>query len=108
MQAHGLTPEPLRSADRPRPAAERSTWTVAFGSVPLTEVAVDDVHATNRISAAISVFGALAGVLLLGGGVRGYRSGASALWIAVGAVILFSALCSLVRDVRRLRAGPTV
>ncbi|MFF5966439.1 hypothetical protein ACFY64_22420 [Streptomyces collinus] len=60
---------------------------------------------TNRVSALISAFGVLAGSVLLAGAVREYRSGASALWIAGGAVIFLSALYALVRDVRRLRTG---
>ncbi|MFD5080424.1 hypothetical protein [Streptomyces sp. NPDC058371] len=62
---------------------------------------------THRISALTSAFGILASTTLLILGVREYRSGASALWIGAGAVIFLSALCTLVRDVRRLRAGPT-
>ncbi|MFJ8539406.1 hypothetical protein [Streptomyces sp. NPDC093591] len=60
---------------------------------------------TNRVSSLISAFGVLAGTVLLVGAVREYRSGASALWIAAGAVIFLSALYALVRDVRRLRTG---
>jgi hypothetical protein len=77
----------------------------SFGSLPLAEVVVDDVHVTNRISALISAFGVLASMMLLVGAVLEYRSGASALWIAAGAVIFLSALYALVRDVRRLRTG---
>ncbi|MEU0132536.1 hypothetical protein ABZ172_00620 [Streptomyces sp. NPDC006296] len=62
---------------------------------------------TNRISALISAFGVLAGVVLVVAGVREYRSGASVLWLVAGAVILLSALYALVRDVRRFRTGPT-
>ncbi|MFI5772346.1 hypothetical protein ACIA74_28275 [Streptomyces sp. NPDC051658] len=62
---------------------------------------------TNRISALISAFGFLASMLLLVLAVRDYRSGAPALWIGAGAVIFLSALYTLVRDVRRLRLGPT-
>ncbi|WP_327275440.1 hypothetical protein OG609_28615 [Streptomyces sp. NBC_01224] len=79
----------------------------SFGSLPLAEVVVDDVHVTIRISALISAFGVLAGMLLIVGAVREYRSGASILWIAAGVVIFLSALYTLVRDVRRLRTGPT-
>ncbi|MFJ2650388.1 hypothetical protein ACIO1C_27160 [Streptomyces sp. NPDC087420] len=61
---------------------------------------------THRISALISVFGALTSMLLLVVAVREYRAGASALWIGAGAVIFLSALSALVRDVRRLRAAP--
>ncbi|WP_221353043.1 hypothetical protein [Streptomyces beigongshangae] len=61
---------------------------------------------TNRISALISAFGVLAGTVLLAGAVREYRSGASVLWTAAGAVIFLSTLYALVRDVRRLRTGP--
>ncbi|QBR06306.1 hypothetical protein D7Y56_10440 [Streptomyces sp. S501] len=61
---------------------------------------------THRISALISAFGVLAGTMLLILAVREYRSGASALWIGAGVVIFLSASCTLVRDVRRLRAGP--
>lgn len=42
--------------------------------------------------------------MLLVVAVRDYRSGASVLWVAAGAVILAVALYALVRDVRRLRA----
>ncbi|MFD9408173.1 hypothetical protein ACFWBN_14300 [Streptomyces sp. NPDC059989] len=62
---------------------------------------------THRISALISAFGVLPAVLLFILAVREYRSGASALWIGAGAVILLVALSALARDVRRLRAGPT-
>ncbi|GAA1542158.1 hypothetical protein GCM10009730_59010 [Streptomyces albidochromogenes] len=58
---------------------------------------------TNRVSALISAFGVLASTVMLAGAVREYRSGASALWIAAGAVIFLSAFYALVRDVRRLR-----
>ncbi|MEU6926736.1 MULTISPECIES: hypothetical protein [unclassified Streptomyces] len=61
---------------------------------------------TNRISALISSFGVLAGLLLLALAVREYRAGASALWIVAGAVILLGAVHTLVRDVRRLRTRP--
>jgi lysylphosphatidylglycerol synthetase-like protein (DUF2156 family) len=77
----------------------------SFGSHPLAEGVVDDVLVTNRISALISAFGVLAGMLLLVATVREYRSGASALWIAAGAVIVLGALYALVQDVRRLCTG---
>ncbi|MEU9317593.1 hypothetical protein [Streptomyces sp. NPDC048295] len=62
---------------------------------------------TDRISALISAFGVLAGMSLLALAVRECRAGASALWIGAGAVILLCASYTLVRDVRRLRTGPT-
>ncbi|MEU3269164.1 hypothetical protein [Streptomyces bacillaris] len=62
---------------------------------------------TNRISALISTFGILASMVLLVLAVREYRSGASVLWLVAGAVIFLSASYALVRDVRRLRTGPT-
>ncbi|MGW0313986.1 hypothetical protein [Streptomyces flavidovirens] len=62
---------------------------------------------TNRISSLISAFGVLASTVLLVGAVREYRSGASAVWMAAGAVIFLSALYALVQDVRRLRTGQT-
>ncbi|MFE5909556.1 hypothetical protein ACFQ6B_10775 [Streptomyces wedmorensis] len=62
---------------------------------------------TYRISALISAFGALAGVMLLVLAVREYRSGASVLWLVAGAMIFLSASYTLVRDARRLRTGPT-
>ncbi|MFG3530054.1 hypothetical protein ACGF8B_25355 [Streptomyces sp. NPDC047917] len=62
---------------------------------------------THRISALISAFGVLSGMVLLFLAVRDYRSGASALWIGAGAVIFLSASYTLVRDARRLRTGPT-
>ncbi|WP_329538737.1 hypothetical protein [Streptomyces sp. NBC_01358] len=62
---------------------------------------------THRISALISVFGVLASVMLVVAGFREYRSGASVLWLVAGAVIFLSASFALVRDVRRLRTGPT-
>ncbi|MGW1406413.1 hypothetical protein [Streptomyces sp. NPDC002403] len=61
----------------------------------------------DRISALISALGVLAAMLLLALAVREWRAGGSALWTGVGAVILLSASCALVRDVRRLRTGPT-
>jgi hypothetical protein len=81
--------------------------TGSFGSLPLAEVVVDDVRVTHRISALISAFGVLVSVMLLVLAVREYRAGASVLWLVAGAGILFSALYTLVRDARRLRAGPT-
>jgi len=45
--------------------------------------------------------------MLVVAGVREYRSGASVLWLVAGAVIFLSASYTLVRDVRRLRTGPT-
>jgi hypothetical protein len=39
--------------------------------------------------------------------VREYRSGASVLWLVAGVVIFLSASYTLVRDMRRLRTGPT-
>ncbi|MFF9205715.1 hypothetical protein ACF1AE_28635 [Streptomyces sp. NPDC014986] len=60
---------------------------------------------TNRVSVLISAFGVLAGTVLLAGAVREFRSGASALWIAAGAVIFLGASYTLVRDVRRPRTG---
>ncbi|MFB7212355.1 hypothetical protein [Streptomyces sp. NPDC056255] len=61
---------------------------------------------THRISALISAFGVLAGMVLLVLAVREYRSGASFLWLVAGAVIFLGTSYTLVRDVRRLRAGP--
>ncbi|MER5864285.1 hypothetical protein [Kitasatospora sp. NPDC002040] len=62
---------------------------------------------TNRISALISIFGVAAGVVLVVLAVQQYRSGASVLWLAAGALIFLCALFALVRDVKRLRTGPT-
>ncbi|MFF4174290.1 hypothetical protein [Streptomyces sp. NPDC001744] len=62
---------------------------------------------THRISALISAFGVLGSVMLLVVAVREYRSGASVLWLVGGAVIFLGASCTLVRDARRLRTGPT-
>ncbi|KPC78044.1 MULTISPECIES: hypothetical protein [Streptomyces] len=62
---------------------------------------------TPRISALISAFGVLAGLMLLVLAVREYGSGASALWFGAASVIFLSASYTLVRDVRRLRTGPT-
>ncbi|MGW4649067.1 hypothetical protein [Kitasatospora sp. NPDC004289] len=62
---------------------------------------------SNRISALISVLGALAGTVLLAGAVREYRSGASVLWVVAGSVLVLCALYALVRDVKRLRGAPT-
>ncbi|MFE7600735.1 hypothetical protein [Streptomyces sp. NPDC057494] len=45
--------------------------------------------------------------MLLALAVREYRSGASALWIVAGAALLLGTSYTLVRDVRRLRTGPT-
>ncbi|MEC4570548.1 hypothetical protein [Streptomyces virginiae] len=82
-------------------------WVGSLGSLPLTEVVVDDFRVTDRISALISAFGVLAGMMLLVLAVREYRSGASALWVGAGAVIFLSASYTLARDLRRLRTGPT-
>ncbi|OKI86603.1 hypothetical protein AMK10_35120 [Streptomyces sp. CB02058] len=62
---------------------------------------------THRISALISSFGVLASVMPVVAGVREYRSGASVLWLVAGAVVFLSASYTLVRDARRLHAGPT-
>ncbi|MEV6182290.1 hypothetical protein [Streptomyces sp. NPDC052015] len=62
---------------------------------------------THRISALISAFGVLVSVMLLVLAVREYRSGTSVLWLVAGAVIFLIAWYTLVRDVRRLRTGPT-
>ncbi|MDT0477911.1 hypothetical protein RM863_37915 [Streptomyces sp. DSM 41014] len=65
---------------------------------------------TRLVSALISALGVLAGLLLLAGAVREYRSGASGLWIGAGALILVAASYALVRDVRdvrRRRSAPT-
>ncbi|MFJ8057710.1 hypothetical protein [Streptomyces sp. NPDC096142] len=77
----------------------------SFGSLPSAEVVLDDVCVTHRISALISAFGVLAGVMLVVACVREYRTGASVLWLVAGAAIFLSALYTLVRDVRRLRTG---
>lgn len=61
---------------------------------------------THRISALISAFGFLVSVMLLALAVRDYRSGASVLWLAAGALIFLGASYTLLRDVRRLRTGP--
>ncbi|MFE6667534.1 hypothetical protein ACFVFH_28735 [Streptomyces sp. NPDC057697] len=62
---------------------------------------------TQCIGAAISALGVLLGMLLLALAVREYRSGASALWMVAAAVLLLITVHTLVRDVRRLRTGPT-
>ncbi|MFC9593008.1 hypothetical protein ACFTUC_24920 [Streptomyces sp. NPDC056944] len=62
---------------------------------------------THRISALISAFGVLVAIVLLALAVRDYRSGASALWIVAGAALFLGTSYTLVRDVRRLRTGPT-
>ncbi|MFJ5831395.1 hypothetical protein [Streptomyces sp. NPDC093089] len=62
---------------------------------------------TQRINALISALGVLASTFLLVHALREYRSGASPLWLLVGAAILLSSLYSLARDVRRRRTGPT-
>ncbi|MEU0987819.1 hypothetical protein [Streptomyces sp. NPDC005953] len=62
---------------------------------------------THRISTLISVFGVLASAMLLVLAVREYRSEASVLWLVAGVVIFLSAVYTLVRDMRRLRTGPT-
>ncbi|MFJ3700447.1 MULTISPECIES: hypothetical protein [unclassified Streptomyces] len=58
---------------------------------------------THRISALISAFGVLVGMLLLALAVREYLAGASALRVGVGALIFLGASYALARDVRRLR-----
>lgn len=65
------------------------------------------VSVTHRISSLISAPGVLASVVLLVLAVREYRSGASVLWLVAGVVIFLGASCTLMRDVRRLRTGPT-
>ncbi|MGW0775414.1 hypothetical protein ACWGI0_02670 [Streptomyces sp. NPDC054802] len=60
----------------------------------------------NRISALISAFGVLCSTFLLVIAVDEYRSGASARWIVAGIALFVSAVYALVRDVRRLGAGP--
>ncbi|MFD3373672.1 MULTISPECIES: hypothetical protein [unclassified Streptomyces] len=73
------------------------------GSLPPSEIIVDDERVTIRVSMLISVFGVLVSVLLLIVGVREYQSGASALWPGVGGLIFLSAVYALVRDVRSLQ-----
>jgi hypothetical protein len=63
---------------------------------------------SNLISTLLSAFGVLVSVLLLVIAVDDYRSGGSALWIGAGVLIFLIAIYTLVRDVRRLRTGPTV
>ncbi|HWU11817.1 MAG TPA: hypothetical protein VN520_36625 [Streptomyces sp.] len=75
-------------------------------SLPSAEAVVHDAHVAYRISALISAVGVLADMVLLALAVREFRSGASALWIGAGAMILLGASYAFVRDVRRLRAGP--
>ncbi|MEU2132679.1 hypothetical protein [Streptomyces sp. NPDC018352] len=62
---------------------------------------------THRISTLISAFGVLVGVMLLVLAVREFRSGASLLWLVAGAVVFLGTSYTLVRDVRRLRTGPS-
>lgn len=92
---------------RARACHRRSSGADSFGPLPPTEVVIDDVQVTNRISILISAFGVLASILLLAFAVREYHSGASTLWIGGGAVLLLGALYALVRDVRRPRPAPT-
>ncbi|MCB5166558.1 hypothetical protein LG634_17155 [Streptomyces bambusae] len=61
----------------------------------------------NLVSALISAFGVLAGMLLLAVAVDDFRSGASVLWLGAGIAILLVCAYGLIRDVRRLRAEPT-
>ncbi len=67
----------------------------------------DDVRVNNLVSALISAFGVLAGMLLLAVAVDDFRSGASVLWLGAGIAILLVCAYGLIRDVRRLRAEPT-
>ncbi|MFF5703040.1 hypothetical protein ACFY7H_11115 [Streptomyces sp. NPDC012794] len=60
---------------------------------------------TRHTGTAISAFGVLACSVLLVGAVHDYRTGASPLWIAAGALLFLGAVCTLVRDVRRSRAS---
>ncbi|MGW2281065.1 hypothetical protein [Streptomyces sp. NPDC001770] len=60
----------------------------------------------NRISFLISVFGVLAGVLMLYVAVDEHHSGASSRWIWSSAAVCLCALLGLVRDVRQLRTRP--
>ncbi|MEV6163137.1 hypothetical protein AB0L71_14635 [Streptomyces sp. NPDC052052] len=59
---------------------------------------------TPRISALISASGVLAALVLLVVGIHEY-SETSALWLGAEAILFLGALCTLVRDVRRLRTG---
>ncbi len=59
---------------------------------------------SRRVGALVSDRGVPVRAVLPAGAVRAYRSGASAPWIAVGAVALLGATAAPVRDVRRLRA----
>ncbi|MER6393645.1 hypothetical protein ACFXEL_20595 [Streptomyces sp. NPDC059382] len=61
----------------------------------------------HRIETLISAFGVLASTFLLFAALREYHSGASAFWIAGGAVLFLSAVYAFARDVRRLRTRPT-
>ncbi|WOI62311.1 hypothetical protein [Streptomyces fradiae] len=57
----------------------------------------------DRISAAVSALGIVAGTLVLLVAFDQYRAGGSAGWVALGAAVLLASLYTLVRDVRRLR-----
>ncbi|WP_411574480.1 hypothetical protein [Streptomyces fradiae] len=57
----------------------------------------------DRISAAVSALGVVAGTLVLLMAFDEYQAGGSAGWVALGAAVLLASLCALVRDVRRLR-----
>jgi hypothetical protein len=53
----------------------------------------------------ISAVGVLAATVLLVGAVLQYRDGASALWVVLGALILLSAVLTLLGDVRHTRGA---
>ncbi|MFD8553514.1 hypothetical protein ACFV08_18415 [Streptomyces fradiae] len=57
----------------------------------------------DRISAAVSALGVVAGTLVLLVAFDQYRAGESAGWVALAAAVLLASLHALVRDVRRLR-----
>ncbi|MFD4828659.1 hypothetical protein ACFWPV_02210 [Streptomyces uncialis] len=62
----------------------------------------------NLISTAISVLGSLVSAFVLLMFIGDRSSGGSAIWIWAAAVLFLIAVYALVKDVRRLRAGPPV
>ncbi|MFJ7422038.1 hypothetical protein ACIQXD_26080 [Streptomyces uncialis] len=69
---------------------------------------MDDVGLANPISTAISVLNSLVSAFVLLMSIGDRSSGGPAFWIGAAAVLFLIAVHALVKDVRRLRAGPPV
>jgi hypothetical protein len=60
-----------------------------------------------RISLLLNAFGTIPATVLLVLAVDRYRSGASVMWVVVGAALFLWSVQALLQDIRRLRRRPT-